>query len=116
MNRQRGVTFIGMLFIAALIIIAAIIGLKLVPAYIEYATVTKILHDVANSEGRSGVPADVMGSFRKHAQIDGIETVKPEDLEIEKEGDKVIITAKYSVKIHLVANVSALIDFTATSN
>ncbi|HVY05105.1 MAG TPA: DUF4845 domain-containing protein [Burkholderiales bacterium] len=116
MNRQRGVTFVGMLFIAALIIVAAIIGLKLVPAYIEFATVTNILRDVARSpEARSGNVKDIQTSFRKHAQIDGIETVKAEDLEVDKDGDQVVIRANYSTKIKLVGNLSACIDFAASS-
>ncbi|MEO8003537.1 MAG: DUF4845 domain-containing protein [Betaproteobacteria bacterium] len=116
MHRQRGVTFIGMMFIAALIVMAAIIGLKLVPAYIEFATISNILRDVANSpEGKSGNVPAIQASFRKHAQIDAIETVKPEDLEVDKDGDHVIIRANYAVKVHLVANVSAVIDFAASS-
>lgn len=116
MNRQRGATFIGMMFIAALIIIAAIIGLKLVPAYIEFATVEKILRDVANSpEGKSGNVPEIQRTFRKHAQIDGLETVKAEDLEVDKDGDHVVIRTNYAVKIKLVGNVSALIDFAASS-
>ena len=116
MNRQRGVTFIGMLFIAALIIMATIIGLKLVPAYIEYATISNIMRDIANSpEGKSGNVQAIHTSFIRHAQIDAIETVKPDDLEIEKDGDHVVIKAAYSVKIKLAGNVSALIDFVASS-
>jgi Domain of unknown function (DUF4845) len=116
MKRQRGVTFIGMLFIAGLIVFAAIIGLKLVPAYIEYATVVNILRDIAHSpEARSGSPKDIQTSFRKHAQIDAIETIKPEDIEVEKEGDQVILRATYSVKIKLFGNVNACIDFAPSS-
>jgi Tfp pilus assembly major pilin PilA len=116
MNRQRGATFLGMMFIAVLVVIVAILGLKLVPAYIEYATISNILRDVANSpEGKSGNVPAIQASFRKHAQIDAIETVKSDDLEIDKDGDRVIIKAPYSVKVKLAGNVSALIDFVATS-
>ncbi len=116
MNRQRGVTFIGMLFIAGLIVFAAIIGLKLVPAYIEYATVVNILRDVARSpEGKSGNLRDIQTSFKKHAQIDGIETVKVDDLEIDKDGDQLVLRANYSTKIKLFGNLNACIDFAASS-
>ncbi len=49
MKRQRGVTFIGMVLIAGLIVFAAIVGLKLIPAYIEYATVVNILREIVHS-------------------------------------------------------------------
>ncbi|HEX9450758.1 MAG TPA: DUF4845 domain-containing protein [Burkholderiales bacterium] len=115
MNRQRGVTFIGMMFIAGLIVFAAIIGLKLVPAYIEYATVVNILRDIAHGPESRGTPKDIQTSFKKHAQIDAIETIKAEDIEIEKEGDQVVLRANYSVKIKLFGNLNACIDFSPSS-
>jgi hypothetical protein len=116
MKRQRGVTFIGMVIIAGLIIFAAIIGLKLIPAYIEYATVVNILRDIAHSpDARTATPRDIQASFKKHAQIDAIETVKADDLEIEREGDQLVVRANYSVKIKLFGNLSACIDFSPSS-
>ena len=76
MKRQRGVTFVGMIFIAALIIIGAIIALKLVPAYIEYATVVQHLREIARSpEARGGSPRDIQLMFSKRAQIDNIKVL-----------------------------------------
>jgi hypothetical protein len=115
MNRQRGVTFIGMMLIAALIVFAAIIGLKLVPAYIEYATVVNILRDVARSPEGRGTPKEIQTSFKKHAQIDAIETIKAEDIEVDRDGDQVVLRANYSVKIKLFGNLNACIDFAPSS-
>jgi hypothetical protein len=115
MNRQRGVTFIGMMFVAGLIVFACIIGLKLVPAYIEYATVVNILRDIARSPEGRGSPRDIQSSFKKHAQIDGIDTIKAEDIEVDKEGDQVVLRANYSVKIKLFGNLNACIDFAPSS-
>ena len=95
MNRQRGVTFIGMMFIAGLLVFAAIIGLKLIPSYIEYATVVNILRDIAQSPEGRGSPKEIQSSFRKHAQIDAIETIQAEDIEVDKEGDEVVLRAHY---------------------
>ena len=115
MNRQRGVTFIGMMFIAGLIVFAAIVGLKLIPAYIEYATVVNILRDIAHSPEGRGSPRDIQTSFKKHAQIDAIDTIKAEDIEVDKDGDQVVLRANYSVKIKLFGNLNACIDFAPSS-
>jgi hypothetical protein len=116
MNRQRGVTFVGMVLIAGLIVFAAIVGLRLIPAYIEYATVVNHLREIARSpDARGGSPKDIQNMFRKRAQIDAIEAVKPEDIEIEKEGDQVILRAAYSTRIKLFGNLNACIDFVASS-
>ena len=116
MNRQSGVTFVGMVLIAGLIVFVAIIGLKLIPAYIEYATVVNHLRDIAHSpDARGASPRDIQNMFKKRAQIDAIETVKAEDIEVDKEGDQVVLRAVYSTKIKLFGNLSACIDFAPSS-
>ena len=116
MKRQRGVTFIGMVLIAGLIIFAAIVGLKLIPAYIEYATIVNIMREIAHSpDARTATPKDIQTSFRKHTQIDSIETIKPDELEIDRDGDQVVLRANYTVKIKLFGNLSACIDFSPSS-
>ena len=116
MKHQRGVTFIGMVFIAGLIVFAAIIGLKLIPAYIEYATVVNHLREIARSpDARGASPKEIQTMFNKRAQIDAIEAVKGDDVEVDKEGDQVILRAAYSTKIKLFGNLNACIDFVATS-
>ena len=116
MKRQRGVTFVGMVFIAGLIVFGAIIALKLVPAYIEYATVVNHLREIARSpDARGASPKEIQMMFNKRAQIDAIEVVKGDDIEVDKEGDQVILRTAYSTKIKLFGNLSACIDFVATS-
>ncbi len=116
MKRQRGVTFVGMVFIAGLIVFAAIIGLKLIPAYIEYATVVNHLREMARSpDARGASPVQIQSMFNKRAQIDAINAVKGDDIEIEKDGDRVVLSARYSTKIKLFGNLNACIDFVASS-
>lgn len=116
MKHQRGVTFVGMVFIAGLIVFGAIIGLKLIPAYIEYATVVNHLREIARSpDARGASPKEIQIMFNKRAQIDAIEAVKGDDIEVDKEGDQVILRAAYSTKIKLFGNLNACIDFVATS-
>ncbi len=114
MKRQRGVTFVGMVFIAGLIVFGAIVGLKLIPAYIEYATIVNHLRELAKSPEARGTPKELQNAFAKRAQIDDIKSVSPTDLEVIKEGNSVVLTLSYSTKIALFGNISACIDFVAT--
>ena len=115
MKRQRGVTFVGMIFIAALIVLGAIIALKLVPAYIEYATVVQHLREIARSPEARGSPREIQMLFSKRAQIDDIRAVKADDVEVTRDGDSVVLTASYQTKVKLFGNLSACIDFEASS-
>lgn len=117
MRRQRGVTFVGMIFIGVLVVLVAIIGIRLVPAYIEYATISSHLRDLARSpDARGASEVQIMQLFDRRAVIDDIRAVSGRDLEVIKDGDEVSISAVWSTKVRLMGNVSACIDFTARSN
>ena len=116
MKRQRGVTFIGMIFIAGLIIMGAIIALKLVPAYIEYATVAQHLREIARSpEARGSSAREIQMMFSKRAQIDDIKAINANDIEVTREGDSVVLSASYQTEVKLFGNLSACIDFEPSS-
>ena len=114
--KQRGVTVVGMVFIAAGIVFFAIMGLKLVPAYIEYATIQNHLREMARAPDTRGASApELMAAFNRRAQIDDISSVNGRDLEITREGADVVLSVAYGTRIKLVGNLSACIDFEATS-
>ena len=116
MKKQAGVSLGGLLVVSALIIIVALVGFKLLPSYLEFFTVQRIVRDLAHSpDVRGGSTMDVQRAFDRRAQIDNVNAVKGTDLEIAKQGDRFDITASYSVRVPLFANVSACLDFEATS-
>jgi Tfp pilus assembly major pilin PilA len=116
MKRQQGVTFVGMIFIAGLIIFGAIIALKLVPAYIEYATVVQHLREIARSpEARGGSAREVQVLFNKRAQIDNIKAITGDEIEVTRDGNTVLLTASYQTKVKLFGNLNACIDFEPSS-
>lgn len=117
-KKQRGVTFIGMLFIAAAVIFVSIVAVKLIPPYIEYFTIKKILVSMRNAgELKNSSPKELRASFDRRATVDNITAIKADELEITKEGEEAVITASYSQKVPIMGNVSACLDFsTSTGN
>lgn len=115
MKKQQGITFVGMVMVGIVIVILAIGGLKVAPAYIEYLTVKKAIVEVAQTESR-GTVGDIRAAFERHAAIDNIDIIGSKDLDITKEGNEVVISFAYTKKVPLFANVSLLIDFAASSN
>ena len=114
MRTQRGLSLIGLLLVSALVVVVALIGFKVLPAYIEYLAVKKAVTDLAASpETRGGQVRDVQLAFDRRATIDDIRSITGTDLEITKVGDGFGIVATYSVQIPLFGNVSARIDFVA---
>ena len=116
MRRQRGMGFAGVLVLLIAIVFVAIIGMKLVPAYIEYFTIKNAVTAITQSgELRNATVADVRKAFDRRANVDDITAVRPADLEITKEGDEVVVAFAYEKRIPLFYNISVLIDFAGAS-
>jgi hypothetical protein len=93
----------------------AIMGAKLMPSYIEYFTVKKMLRAMEEQGDLKGTVRDIRVAFDKRNAIEDVKNVKPDDLEITKEGGEAVVTANWSVRVPLVHNISACLDFTATT-
>ncbi|OFZ88264.1 MAG: hypothetical protein A2V78_07600 [Betaproteobacteria bacterium RBG_16_64_18] len=114
-RNQRGLSMVTFLVVAVLVVFGAIGGMKIGPAYLEYAKVKKAVAAVA-LEGRTGTVADVRKGFDRRAQIDDIDVIGGADLEVSKEGGDVVVSFAYTKKIGLVGNVSLLIEFAGATN
>jgi Domain of unknown function (DUF4845) len=116
MRKQAGLGLFGMLIVCILIVIVAVAGLKVVPAYIEYFNIKKAVTAIVRSgEARKATPPEIRAAFDRRAAIDDFSSVTGKDLEITKDGNDVVISVSYPRRIPLVANVSLLIDFSASS-
>jgi Domain of unknown function (DUF4845) len=115
--RQRGVTLMGLIFGSVLLVVLALLGMKLLPAYIEYFTIKKAVVGIAiETRGNSPAVSEVRRLFENRQAIDDFKAVKSSDLEISKVANDVQIVASYRKEIPLVANVGIYIDFVASSN
>lgn len=117
MLRQRGIGFIGLMFVLALVIIVAILGMKTVPAVIEYFTIKKVVTATVRSpEMRDATPADVRASFDRRAQIDAIASITGRDLEIRRDGGDLVIAFAYERRVPIMGPVTLLFEFKGASS
>ena len=115
MKNQRGLTLIGMVVACIVIVLVAIGGLKIAPAYIEYFKVKKAITGIAQANSKATV-TEVREAFNRRAAIDDIDVIGAKDLEITKEGNDIVISFSYPKRISLFGNVSVVFDFAASSN
>ena len=114
-NKQRGISFPVIFLLGVILALAAVGAMKVLPAYMDYATAKKAIAEVAASEGRTGSVAEIRKAFDRFANINNITVVTPGDLEITKDGGDVVISFAYTQKIPLFSNVSLVIDFAAST-
>lgn len=117
MLQQKGFTLSGLLMWSVILIMIALLGMKLAPAYIEYATIQKTFSAITNdSTLKNATPTEIRLSFDKRASIDNIDVIRGRDIKISKENGRTILKTDYSVIIPLFANISMLIDFKVASD
>jgi Tfp pilus assembly protein PilX len=107
---QRGLTLIGLLFWGVLVAIVALVVIRVLPTINEYTTiqraVTKIAQDAPATVG------EARKAFERQRDIEySISSIGPENLQITKENDKVVIRFEYNKEIPLVDPVFLLIKY-----
>jgi hypothetical protein len=113
-NLQRGLTLGGLIVWLFILVVLALLGMRLVPAYMEYGTARNAIQAIAR-ERNAATPAEVRRAFESRAAIDDINAVKPSDLDITKEGGEMVISFAYRKEVPLFANVGVYMDFAASS-
>ncbi|MDQ1315401.1 MAG: hypothetical protein QG662_1510 [Pseudomonadota bacterium] len=116
-RRQHGITMFGFLFVAGVLVMIAMLAMKLVPAYIEFFSVKQILTAMGQESGfGSKSNADIRDDFVKRASTSYVTVVKPGDLTIDRSSSVPVVSADYEFRTPLVANVSLVVDFSASTN
>lgn len=107
---ERGLSMIGFLFVATVIAVVAIVGFRMVPSYVEYFTVQKAV-EKSLRDAPDPTPAVVKKSFEKYIAADYIDSVRVSDLNVTREGNAIVAQVAWQKQLHMVGNVSLLLDF-----
>lgn len=111
-RQQRGMSLVGLIFVGLIVVALLALGFKLVPAMVEYIAIERAVQKIRN-EGST--VRDIQAAFERHATIDDITSISSRDLDITKEGDRIVISYAYQKKIPILDNVSLVIDFSGTT-
>ena len=112
---QRGMTIVGFLLVSAVVIIFALVGFRVLPAYIEYFTVQKALQATLAEPGNL-TPQDIRRSLERRIAADYIDSVRASDVTVSKEGNQIIASLAWQKILHMVGNASILLDFEASAS
>ncbi|GLS13487.1 MULTISPECIES: DUF4845 domain-containing protein [Hydrogenophaga] len=110
-KRQTGLTFLGLLFVGGLLAFLGVIVAQIVPTYLEYLAVDKAVKKAA----AGATVAEVRNIFDRAAAIDDIRTITGKDLEVGKQGDKVVVSYDYSREVHIAGPAYVLMKYQGSS-
>ena len=115
-RRQRGVTFIGWVFLLTPLALVGYAGVRVIPAYLNYTKVARALESVKKEYGSSGDARAlsrnlIRESLGKRFNIDMIYSPDLDEVTITREGDGWTLTADYELQVPLFYNASLLLKF-----
>ena len=111
--RQSGVSLTGLILVLAVLGVAAVFALKLVPTYTEYSAVKDA---IVRAKEAGGTPREIQVAFDKNAGINNVTAIRGRDLTITREDGEVQVSFAYEKRVPLVGNVSLVIDYAGTTD
>ncbi len=113
--RQRGISMIGFLFVAAVLIVAALVTFRMIPSYIEYYSVQKALEGAVADTNDLSAQA-IRRAVERRLGADYIDSVDAKDVQVSKSGNIITASLAWEKRMHLVHNVSLVLEFEASAS
>ena len=111
-SKQQGITFIGILVVAAMVGVLGFAGLKLTPVYLEHMKVLRILKDVKEEmDGQGPTPPTIRRAIDRRLNIERVYGVKLPQFQVEKSASGFTVAIRYDRAEPFIYNVSFLVSF-----
>ena len=112
---QRGITFIGLLCILALVGAIGYAVIRLVPVYLNYMKISRTLEMTASeTKGENPDPGNIRRILERHWAIEDPTAVDVKDIQITKDDSGVQMSVSYDDAVPYIANVSLSVHFDKT--
>ena len=112
---QKGLTILGFIFVAAVVLSVAMIGFRVLPSYIEYFSVVKILKQTLDAAPEGETRSQFRRDFDLRTSADYIDSVRGSDVELSKQDNHIVASTEWTKTLPLVGNVSLLLEFQASA-
>lgn len=111
-RRQGGMTMISWMLVIGIAVFFVVLGIKLIPTYIENYSVRMVLAAVAEDrQAKDWTPNQIRDSIIKRLKINGVYDFDRKAIHIKKEGHKVRIDVAYEVRKNMAGNIDAVMSF-----
>jgi hypothetical protein len=108
-------TFLGLLCILALVGVVVYAGIRLVPLYLNYMKISKLMEATATEvKGENPDIGEMRRIISRHFEIDDPTGVEEKDIEITRDEGGVQMHVAYDDAVPYVANVSLSVHFDKT--
>ena len=111
-RRQRGMTTLGLIILAAFVGLFAFAGIRLTPVYLNYMKVTGVVNGVYEEfDGQGATAAAIRSSISRRFDIESVGEITARDVKVTKHSNGYEVAATYSHKAPFISNVAFVVDF-----
>jgi hypothetical protein len=111
-KNQRGVTFIGWLFLLTPVAIVGYAGIRIVPMYLNYSRVSQSMQQTAQESRADDSAQNIRFGLEKRLDINGVAFPDSKDFTIRRDGASWVLEVDYEESVPMVAQVSLTTKFT----
>jgi hypothetical protein len=111
MNRQSGVSFLGVLLLVALFSFFLTVTLRLVPTYLEGRNVKAAIESVVENSNKSESLREINKKLVSAFTTNQVEGISPKDLKVYRDEGMIRIDARHEVRTKLFENIDAVLVF-----
>ena len=109
---QTGMGMLPTLVVVGVVIVFATIAVKLMPIYVDYWTLTRVLSDVVEEERSDDpTPAGIRNALSNRFITNRIEAISLRDIKISSDKKGVVIDARYEKRTPIMFNIDAVVRF-----
>ena len=110
-RRQKGMTLIGFIIVLSFALFVSYIGMKIVPLYMEYYSVNRILEGIAAEPGsRDYSPYKIRLKIMTGLDLSYSDNIKESHIKI-KRGSSTMVQVKYEVRTPILGNLDVIAKF-----
>ncbi len=118
-KRQRGISFLSLIAIVGILGFSVVIGLKLIPIYMDSWKIDTVMDAVISEPGiKAQSRQEVVNAMVKRLDIDAVDAVNyrnyKEALTVTKRKNNITINIFYRVETPLIGNLTLVAEFDKT--
>ncbi len=114
-QRQRGMTFLGILTILIILGSAVYGAIRIVPVYLEYMEVSRAMEQVRDEHAAIETSAQMIrNSLERRWDVEDIMGISWKDVVIKKTSEGFDVRSEYSVERPFVSNIYLVVKFDKT--
>lgn len=112
-SRQAGISLTGLILVLAVLGVAAVFAMKLIPTYTEYSAIKDAMK---RAKETGGTNREMQVAFDKNADINNVTAIRGSDLVITRDNGEPQLSFAYEKRVQLMGNVSLVIDYAGTTD